>query len=168
MATEENSLSDKKKHLSIALTALALFAAFTSSMPSVQNSVKAFLNKPNRQILAKIIGFYGPEQNEFLILKLKDEYGIQVEIYEKNRETSQQIFKQKFELLQDTDTYITIDRNTTNLALSDIDKDGQLDILVPTVDRNGNSRLNSFRFNADLNSFESIQENSSPLPSPSF
>lgn len=160
MTTEDRPISSKKKKLSILLIAVAVISAVASSIPAVQNYAKTIFAKPERQILAKITGFYGTNQTEYLILKLMDEYGIQIEIYEKNKETNQQIFKQKFELTQDTDAYITLDKNTTNLALSDVDKDGQLDLLAPSVDRNGNLRLNSFRFNADLNSFEQLQENS--------
>lgn len=158
MAIEDNQLSDRKKRLSLVLVAVALAAAVASSIPAVQNYIKTVWTKPERLILAKITGFYGVNQTEYLILKLKDEYGIQIEIYEKNKETQQQVFKQKFELTQDTDAYITLDKNTTNLALSDVDKDGQLDVLAPSVDRNGNLRLNSFRFNSELNSFEPLQE----------
>jgi len=159
MTTEERPISGKKKNLSIALIVVAAVVAVASSIPAVQNYAKSLLSKPERHILAKVTGYYGTNQNEYLILKLKDEFGIQIEIYETDKETSQQIFKQRFELTQDTDAYITLDRNTTNLALSDVDKDGQLDVLAPSVDRNGNLRLNSFRFNPDLNSFEPLQEN---------
>lgn len=159
MTTEDSPISGKKRNLSIVLIAVAVITAVASSIPSVQNYVKSLLSKPERHILAKVTGYYGTNQNEFLILKLKDEFGIQIEIYETNKETSQQVFKQKFELTQDTDAYITLDKNTTNLALSDVDKDGQLDVLAPSVDRNGNLRLNAFRFNAGLNSFEPLQEN---------
>lgn len=159
MTTDERPISGKKKNLSIALIAVAAVVAVASSIPAVQNYAKSLLSKPERHILAKVTGYYGTNQNEYLILKLKDEFGIQIEIYETDKETSQQIFKQRFELTQDTDAYITLDRNTTNLALSDVDKDGQLDVLAPSVDRNGNLRLNSFRFNAELNSFEPLQEN---------
>jgi hypothetical protein len=153
-------LSGRKKQLSLALVAVAVIIAVASSLPAVQNQVKAMFAKSERHILAKVTGFYGTEQTEYLILKLKDENGIQIEIYEKNKDTSQQIFKQRFELAQDTDAYITLDKNTTNLALSDVDKDGQLDVLAPSVDRNGNLRLNSYRFNKELNSFEPLQEGS--------
>lgn len=130
-------------------------AAILSSLPVLQNQARSLFSKDQRQILAKVTGFYGLNQTEYLILKIKDSYGIQLEIYEVTK-AAQQIFKQKFELMQDSDAYITLDKNTTNLALSDADKDGHLDILAPSVDRNGNLRLNTFRFNTELNSFEPL------------
>ena len=158
MANQDNSLSAKKKKITITLAVIALIFAFASALPSMQKLASGLFGNSDRQILAKITGFYGADQTEYLILKIKDEFGIQIEIYEKRKENSQQIFKQKFELSQDTDAYITLDKNTTNLALSDVDKDGQLDLLAPSVDRNGNLRLNSFSFNTELNSFEPLQE----------
>lgn len=146
---------------------VTIIAAILSSFPAVQNKVKSLFLKDERLVLAKVIGFYGVEQMEFLILKIKDSSGIKIEIYEKQAEkqdkkesektgNTRQVFKQKFELSQDSDAYITLDKNTTNLALSDLDKDGQLDILAPSVDRNGNLRLNTFRFNSALNNFEPL------------
>ena len=134
-----------------------MVAAILSSLPVLQNQARSLFSKDQRQILAKVTAFYGVPQAEYLILKIKDSYGIQLEIYEVTN-AAQQTFKQKFELMQDSDAYITLDKSTTNLALSDADKDGHLDILAPSVDRNGNLRLNTFRFNTELNSFEPLVE----------
>ncbi len=133
---------------------LGLLVAILSTLPSVQKTLRPFLEKPSRVVLAKVTAFYGDDQNQFLILKVKDAMGIQIEIYQIHTKTDSQEFKQKFDLSQDSDAYVTIDRNSTNLALSDVDKDGQLDILAPSVDRNGNLRLNAFRYNNDLKAFE--------------
>jgi hypothetical protein len=152
------SLNEKKYKRSIAvLVIIAILSAILSASPQIQNRVKSFFARDIRLILTKIRTFYGADQTEYLILKIKDSTGIQIEIYEVKSET-QKNFKQKFELTQDSDAYITIDKNTTNLALSDIDKDNQLDIVAPSADRNGNLRLNVFRFNAELNSFEPLLE----------
>lgn len=153
----EMAKNGKKKYL-IALVIVAAITAIASALPSVQNKFKELISHNERQILAKITGFYGVDQTEYLILKIKDGSGLQIEIYERSKATATQIFKQKFELIQDSDAYITLDRNTTNLALSDVNKDGQLEILAPSVDRNGNLRLNSFSFNAEYNTFEPLQE----------
>jgi hypothetical protein len=154
----DDSKNNKKKYL-IALVVVAAVTAIASAFPSVQNQFKMLISQGEREILAKITGFYGVDQNEYLILKIKDASGLQIEIYERLKGGTSQSFKQKFDLVQDSDAYITLDRNTTNLALSDVDKDGQLEILAPSVDRNGNLRLNSFRYNAEYNTFEPLQEN---------
>jgi hypothetical protein len=136
----------------------AIVIAVLSSLSGVQKKISPLLDNQGRKVLAKITSFYGVEQNQFLILKVKDGEGIRIEIFEIDKNTAAQTFKQKFDLYQDSDAYVTIDKNSTNLALSDVDKDGQLDILAPTVDRNGNLRLNTFRFNIDLKMFEPYLE----------
>lgn len=160
--SSKNEKQIKNTPYIVILLVFAAMTAILSSLPIVQNKVKSLFLEDNRLVLAKVSGFYGVEQIEYLILKIKDSSGIQIEIYEvtgkENTGQSQQIFKQKFELMQDSDAYLTLNKSTTNLALSDVDKDGQLDILAPSVDRNGNLRLNTFRFNAELNSFEPLVE----------
>jgi maltose-binding protein MalE len=138
--------------------AAALSVAVLSSLTSVQKKLSPFFENSSRNVLAKVSTFYGLDQYQILILKVKDNQGIQIEIYEIDAKTSAQILKQKFDLSQDSDAYVTIDKNSTNLALSDVDKDGQLDILAPSVDRNGNLRLNTFRYNSDLKNFEPYSE----------
>ena len=159
MNTADNSPQNKKTAAIVTLLAIAVIAAVLSSLPAVQNKAKSFFVKDNRIVLAKLSAFYGVDQHNYLILKIKDAYGIHVEIFQDIPESGQQIFKQKFEMLHDSDAYITLDKNTTNFALSDANKDGQLDIIAPSVDRNGNLRLNTFRYNNSLNIFEPMSEN---------
>ena len=144
--------------MTVLLATTALAIAILSAVPSIQLRFKEIFSGTDRHVLSRITAFYGAEQNEYLILKIKNDSGILIEIYEKPKDGSAQIFKQKFELIQDTDAYITLDKSTTNLALSDVNKDGQLEILAPSVDRNGNLRLNSFHYNSEFNSFEPLQE----------
>jgi hypothetical protein len=150
-------MNTNKKWAFIFLIA-SIVIAILSTMPRVQKMIQPFLAQSSRSILAKITAYYGVDQNQYLILKVKDSAGIQIEIYQINPKTSVQEFRQKFDLLQDSDAYVTIEKNSTNLALSDVDKDGQLDILAPSVDQNGNLRLNTFRFNVEMNNFESYTE----------
>lgn len=150
-------MGTNKKWVFVFLIA-AILIAVLSSLSGVQRTISPMLNTEVRTVLAKITSFYGVEQDQFLILKIKDNEGIRIEIFEINKDTAAQTFRQKFDLYQDSDAYVTIDKNSTNLALSDVDKDGQLDILAPTVDRNGNLRLNTFRFNIDLKLFEPYLE----------
>lgn len=149
---------DTNKKWVLFFLAAAIIIAVLSSLTSVQKKLSPLLENPARIVLAKVSTYYGVEQQQFLILKVRDGQGIQIEIYEIDLKTNAQNFKQKFDLSQDADAYVTIDRNSTNLALSDVDKDGILDILAPSVDRNGNLRLNTFRFNLDTKSFEPYTE----------
>lgn len=150
-------MDTNKKWVFVFLIA-AILIAILSSLSGVQRKISPLLESQTRSVLAKVTSYYGVDQDQFLILKVKDTQGIQVEVYEVDRNSNAQIYRQKFDLSQDSDAYMTIDKNSTNLALSDVDKDGHLDILAPSVDRNGNLRLNTFRFNEDLKQFEHYSE----------
>ncbi len=158
MYTENTAEKPARTMLILTLVGLALAVAVITSIPTVQNQIRQLLTSSDRVILARVNAYLGADQKEFLILKIKDNSGLLIEIYEVRKEDSKQIFKQNFLLSQDSEAYITLDKNTTNLALSDVDKDGQPDILAPSVDRNGNLRLNTFRYNHDLEQFEVLSE----------
>lgn len=158
MYTENPPEKPARTKLILILVALALGIAVLTSVPAVQNQLRQFFKSSDRVILARINAYAGVDQQEFLILKIKDNSGLLIEVYEVRKEDSKQIFKQNFLLSQDSEAYITLDKNTTNLALSDVDKDGLPDILAPSVDRNGNLRLNTFRYNSDLQQFEVLSE----------
>lgn len=154
MNTNENVKTAKNMKIIIFLFVIAIVAAALSSMPVIQNTFKSYFGDSSRTVLAKVSSFYGVDQVQYLILKVKSDVGLQIEIYQTSSLDSQQQFLQKFSLDQDADAYVTIDKSLTNLALSDVDHDGHLDVLAPSVDRNGNLRLNTFRYNLDLKNFE--------------
>lgn len=133
---------------------MAIFFASMTLIPSVRTQMQNLLQTQQRVVLAKTTGYFSTNQIQFLILKVKDQSGLQIEIYETLQNSSAQTFKQKFELTEDSDSYVTLDKNSTNLALQDVDQDGHLDIIAPSVDRNGNLRLNTFRFNSETQFFE--------------
>ncbi len=147
--TDNKANSKIKFTLYVSLVLVALLFAVLST----NNSFRRLFNSNNiqtRQILGKIFATFGGVN--YVILKIKTETGIAVEFFEKPA-TGQQKLKQKFSLGDDTEAFLMINDNSTNLSLVDTDKDGELDIVVPTVDRNGNSRLNVFKYQADLNQF---------------
>lgn len=110
----------------------------------------------NRTLLAKIFTTYDGKQ--FVIFKLRTDTGIEIEIYEKttnpeNSSSSLQQLKQRFILTDDKDAYLMVEGNSVSLALSDVDKNGVIDIVAPTVDQYGSSRLNVFKYDDNLKQF---------------
>ena len=152
-ATEKINPASQKKVIAFFILLAIAFTALTQ-VPVVRSSLNSLLKNQQRHVLAKLTGFFSNDQIEMLILKVQDPAGLQIEIYEVDRKLDTQTFKQKFDLSEDADSYVTIDKNSTNLALQDVDQDGVLDIIAPSVDRNGNLRLNTFRFNSELKMFE--------------
>ncbi len=139
--------------LYIALGLTAIIFAFLSTQPKIR-SLLSTDNIQTRQILAKIFAEFS--NKKYVILKIKTESGIDIEIFEKDSENNQHL-KQKFSLTDDSEAFLMINNNSINLGLNDIDHDGVLDIVAPTVDHNGNSRLNIFKFNAELEQFIPVQ-----------
>ncbi len=152
MNTEDTSNDKKNFRIVIAFSVLAVVIAVLSSVSGIQNWARKITGHSDRVIISRVNAYFGVEQIEFLILKVKDANGLIIEIYE--IQSAAPVFKQKFELIQDKDAYLTLDKNTTNLALSDVDKDGHVDVVAPSVDRNGNLRLNTYKYNFDLKMFE--------------
>lgn len=159
MTTTEKNTDAKKKIWAMGLLVAAFLLAVLSALPAAQQRLQNYFQNDERQVLAKITAYYGVQQNQYTILKVRDSLGIKVEIYSVALADSQQVFKQSFDLNKDSDAYITLDKSSTNLALSDLDSDGQLDILAPSVDQNGNLRLNAFRYSTELSLFQAMAEN---------
>ena len=152
-ATEKN-LGRRQTKMIFLFIAVAIGFTTMTLIPQIRTKLNSVLHVQQRVVLAKITGFFTPVQTQLLILKVKDNSGLQIEVYEIDPTTTIQKFMQKFDLADDADSYVTLDKNSTNLALQDIDQDGHLDIVAPSVDRNGNLRLNTFRYNPDLKMFE--------------
>lgn len=141
--------SSVSKSISIIAIFLCFLVAILSSLASVRNYLVK--DTTNRKILSKIYTEYADHQ--YTVLKIKTAQSIEIEIYEKEKSSNQQILKQKFNLNDDSEAYLMINSSALNLSLIDVNKDGFLDIVAPTVDKFGNSRLNVFVYNSDIDQF---------------
>lgn len=146
-----NTTTDKKSStvFTIVIVLICLLFAILSSLTSVRQMLSS--RKSERTVLAKVFAKY--ENKVFVVIKIRTESGLDVEVYEKDSENNQQKLKQKFSLNDDSDAYLMVKNDSINLGLFDVNKDGQLDIICPSVDRLGNSRLNIFEYSKELNQF---------------
>lgn len=148
-----NQTNENEKAISIPLLIGALVISLVFAIGSSMGSVRRMFNSntEERKILAKAFAEYNSKV--FVVFKIKTNLGVELEIYEKDLATNNQQFRQRFPLNDDVEAYLMVNNNSMNLGLIDVNNDGQMDIVAPTVDKNGNSRLNVFQFNSDLNSF---------------
>lgn len=148
-----NQAVENEKSISIPLLISALVVALVFAIGSSMTSVRRIFtpSTEERKILAKAFAQY--QQKSFVIFKIKTNSGIEIEIYAKDPVSNNQVFKQRFPLNDDAEAYLMVNSNSMNLGLVDINADGQMDIVAPTADKNGNSRLNVFQYNSDLDSF---------------
>lgn len=145
------SLEKSKTYLIVSMVVLALAGAILSSSQDIRNYFTAHQASGKRSILAKIFTSY--DNINYVIFKIRTETGIDIEIYEKDESTYFQKLKQKFSFPDDKDAFLMVEGNSISLALSDVDQNGVMDIVMPTVDQFGLSRLNVFKYNSDLKQF---------------
>jgi hypothetical protein len=134
------------------MAVVAIVFAVLSSSQTVRNYFSSSLSSTaQRSILAKIFTSY--DDVNYVIFKIRTDEGIDIEIYEKDPTTFFQKLKQKFSFPDDKDAFLMVDGNSISLALSDVDQNGMMDIVMPTVDQYGLSRLNVFKYNSELKQF---------------
>ena len=148
-----NQPVENEKSISIPLLMGALVISLIFAVGSSMNSVRRIFSPTTeeRKILAKAFAQY--QEKMFVIFKIKTNSGIEIEIYLKDQASNNQVFRQRFPLNDDAEAYLMVNSNSMNLGLVDINNDGQMDIIAPTADKNGNSRLNVFQYNPELDSF---------------
>lgn len=143
-----NSLKFSKPWLVIFILLALVIAVLTST-----KSVREFFNPQDeyRKILAK--AFTQDLEKNYVIFKIQTRNSIDIEIYEKTADLPQPRLKQKFSLAGDKDSHLATTDGSVGLVITDIDKDGTMDIVAPTVDTQGQSRLNVFKYDEHLSQF---------------
>ncbi len=131
------------------MTAIAL-------VPSLRSQARSWVFSNGREILAKTSGHVTPEGPFVSVFKIREDGFLTLEVYVTGEDSSADRLLQKIDLSETRDGYVNFQGNATNLALSDADYDGAMDIIAPTFDDQMTPRLNVFRFNRALNSFEKI------------
>lgn len=136
--------------LAVAVVGLTLAAL----IPSSRQKIRSWLRPDNRQILAKTSGYASADGPFVSVFKIRENGVLVIEVYTTPEQDGSPKLMQKFVLNETRDGYFNFMGNATNLALSDTDQDGALDILAPTFDDQMTARLNVFRFNRALGTFE--------------
>lgn len=156
-----NDQNENEKPLSLAVIIASLALTLIFAVGSSMSSVRRVFTPANeeRKILAKVFAQY--QEKIYIVFKIKTSSGVEIEIYFKEPQNGEQIFKQRFSLINDSEAYLMVNNNSMNLGLVDVNSDGQMDIVAPTVDKNGNSRLNVFQYNPELDSFVPFIEGAS-------
>lgn len=125
-------------------------------VPSSRNAIRAFLLSTDRRILAKTSGYVTPEGPYVSIFKILEDGGLALEIYTAPDSDGNPNLLQRIVMDETRDGYFSFMGNATNLALSDTDSDGAMDILAPTFDNQMTARLHVYRFNRALGTFEKV------------
>lgn len=153
MTTSESTF--KKTELAI-MGILGLFAMALITIaviPNLRSKIKDTLISENREIIAKASGNLDALGPKVTVLKIKNKNSLSLEVYSTD-ESGAQILLAKIPLFEVRDGYFMLQGNATNLAITDVDKDGNLEIVAPTYDEQMVPRLNIFKYNPSTRGFD--------------
>ena len=139
--------------LTIILTTLAMILIVIVAVPSWRMSVRDQLIPDSRTLVAKIDGNISKEGPGVIILKIKTRDQYYLEIYKDNQSLE---LMQRIALEEPLDGSFYFQGRYTNLAMADIDNDGNFEIVAPMYDKNSIPRLLIYKYNSALQSFEKL------------
>lgn len=157
MTSPDSTFNRKERWLVASLVVIAMGITIVAVIPNLRTQVKSFFQNENRHILAKVSGQLTPDGPQVTVLKISSADGISLEIYLLNHIDESTTLMTKLNLNERRDAYFSFQGNATNLALTDVDNDGNLEILAPTYDDQMVARLNIFKYNDSIRSFERMQ-----------
>ncbi len=148
----------------IVLSLLVLITTLFAVVPKWRNQVREILISSQRKIIAKASASLTPDGPHVTVLKIKESGQIHLEVYKADSEgDGQPSLMTRLDLPQGRDGYFVFQGNATNLVLSDMDKDGALDIIAPTFDEQMTARLHVYRYDRVIQSFTRMSEADEPL-----
>ncbi len=139
----------------IALMALAAVMVIAAVHPDVRSSVRGTFVKDYRTVVSTAKGNLAGDSRLFTVTKIKTRDSMSLEIFE-TLGNGQQKLVERIALADTRDGYFDFNGQATNLAIDDIDGDGQPEILVPTFDNNLVGRLNVYNFDASSKTFNKM------------
>lgn len=139
----------------IVLMAFAAIMVIAALHPDVRSSVRGTFVRDFRNVVSTAKGNLAGDSRMFTVTKIKTRDTLSLEIYE-NLVSGQQKLVERIALADSRDGYFDFNGQATNLAIDDIDGDGQPEILVPTFDNNLVGRLNVYNFDASSKTFNKV------------
>lgn len=149
-------ISKKDILLISVLFIILLIVSSIAIIPSWRGQFKnKYMNK-ERTILSTVEGRLTTEGPQIKVLKIMQNQGLLLEIYKIDTDGKIETLLTKINMEESKDGYFTFKGNATNLALSDIDGDGTLEILTPVYDDTTTPRLNIYKYNIQTESFDKL------------
>ncbi|KYG69085.1 hypothetical protein AZI87_07645 [Bdellovibrio bacteriovorus] len=155
MTSSDTTFKNKELVLMAVLALVAMALVTVAVVPSLRNKVKDAFLSSERNVVAKVSGSLSSEGPRVTVLKIQSKNSLSVEVFSQN-EGGEMVLLAKLPLFENRDGYFLFKGNATNLALTDVDKDGSLEIVAPTYDDQMVPRLNIFRFNPVTKSFDRV------------
>ncbi|KHD88522.1 MAG: hypothetical protein OM95_08405 [Bdellovibrio sp. ArHS] len=155
MTSSDTTFKKKELVMMAVLALVAMVLVTVAVVPSLRGKVKEAFVSSERNILAKVSGSLSPDGPRVTVLKIQSKNSLSVEVFSQG-DGGELTLIAKLPLFEARDGYFLYKGNATNLALTDVDKDGSLEIVAPTYDDQMVPRLNIFRYNPNTKSFDRV------------
>ena len=155
MTSQDTTFQKKEITLMAVLAIIAMAMLTVAIVPSFRNAVKDALIPNERIILAKVSGSISPDGPRVTILKIRTKDALTLEIYSDEPESENSLLA-RVPLFENRDGYFVVNGNATNLALTDVDQDGTMEIVAPTYNDQMVPRLNIFKYNRASKNFDRV------------
>ena len=133
MNTVETSFKKREIFLMLGLGLLAMSLIAVAVIPPLRLKVKEVFLFSGRNVIAKVSGQLTAMGPQVTVLKIKTNNLLDIEVFTLDEEQNL-TFLARLPLFESRDGYFLLQGNATNLALTDVDKDGKLEIVAPTYD----------------------------------
>lgn len=151
----DSTFTNKEIALMIGLAIVAMVVTTVAVVPNLRTSVKDLFSSESRTVIAKVTGSLTPQGPHVTVLKIQSKNFLELEVYNSSAEDGM-VMMAKLPLAESRDGYFTLKGNSTNLALTDFDGDGTLEIVAPTFDDQMVPRLNIFKYNSATHGFDKV------------
>ncbi|WP_413576539.1 hypothetical protein ACLVWU_00705 [Bdellovibrio sp. HCB290] len=151
----DSAFSRKEILLMVCLAIIAMIMTTVAVIPNLRNSVKDLFSSESRTVVAKVTENLTPLGPKVTVLKIHNKSSLELEVY-KISDADGMTMIAKIPLAENRDGYFTLKGNSTNLALTDVDGDGTLEIVAPTFDDQMVPRLNIFKYNEGTQGFDKV------------
>jgi hypothetical protein len=159
--SDSEKKSVKISNIAIGAMGLLLVAmTVVAAVPSWSQSVRSIFFKKYRVLLAKTTGNLDGHGLQVVVIKVKTEMGLRIEVYHASQNNDPDTPMAAFDLDEKRDSHMNFRGKTTNLALTDLDGDGWLEIIAPSYDDNLIPRLNVFKFDPETKTFAKMSTGS--------
>lgn len=142
---------DKYYVFSAVLVVISLIIFFN---PKVKSFFTSKANFNTRTIFAKLDSEKLNEQVKYTFIKVKQDQKLYLEIYVHMNHGLEII--EKLILEGEHDAHIILKDRTSNLLISNVDRDPDLEIIAPTYDKRMRPILNVFKYDKEMEEFKRV------------
>ena len=137
------------------LSILVVIITVIAVVPTFREKLRAILIPSSRHVLATVRGDLRNDGTIISVSTVKKNDSLSLEFYEVNNDSMR--LMQREELQDRNEGYFTFMGEATNLAISNIDEDPLIEVLVPTFDENLVAHLTVYKYNSANRYFEKIE-----------